>query len=71
MFSINITDDVALANVDRFIGDWHNAEAIYFVDPKYPADSLVSRLNLKRYTHSVFLKTIGCGYCLKPWMEGL
>ena len=56
MFSINITDDVALANVDRFLGDWHNAEAIYFVDPKYPADSLVSRLNLKRYTHSVFFE---------------
>ena len=54
MYSINITDDVALANIDRFLGDWHNAEAIYFVDPKYPADSLVSRLNLKRYTHSVF-----------------
>ena len=56
MFSINITDDVALANVDRFLGDWHNAEAIYFVDPKYPADSLVSRLNLKRYTQSVFFE---------------
>ena len=56
MYSINITDDVALANIDRFLGDWHNAEAIYFVDPKYPADSLVSRLNLKRYTHSVFFE---------------
>ena len=56
MYSINITDDVALSNVDRFLGDWHNAEAIYYVDPKYPADSLVSRLNLKRYTHSVFFE---------------
>ena len=56
MYSINITDDVALANIDRFLGDWHNAEAIYYVDPKYPADSLVSRLNLKRYTHSVFFE---------------
>ena len=69
MYSINITDDVALANIDRFLGDWHNAEAIYFVDPKYPADSLVSRLNLKRYTHSVFLKMIGYGSYLKLWME--
>ena len=65
MFSINITDDVALANIDRFLGDWHNAEAIYYVDPKYPADSLVSRLNLKRYTHSVFSKMIGYGFYLK------
>jgi len=56
MYSINITDDVSLANIDRFLGDWHNADAIYFVDPKYPADSLVSRLNLKRYTHSVFFE---------------
>ena len=56
MYSINITDDVAISNIDRFLGDWHNAESIYYVDPKYPADSLVSRLNLKRYTHSVFFE---------------
>lgn len=56
MYSINITDDVALSNIDRFLGDWHNKEAIYYVDPKYPADSLVSRLNLKRYAHSVFFE---------------
>ena len=48
MYSINITDDVALSNIDRFLGDWHNSDAIYYVDPKYPADSLVSRLNLKK-----------------------
>ena len=56
IYSINIADDVALSNVDRFLGDWHNAEAIYYVDPKYPADSLMSRLNLKKYTHSVFFE---------------
>ena len=56
MYSINIADDVVLSNIDRLLGDWHNAEAIYYVDPKYPADSLVSRLNLKRYTHSVFFE---------------
>jgi hypothetical protein len=55
-YSINITDDVALSNVDRFLGDWHNADAIYYVDPQYPADSLVSRLNMKKYTHSVFFE---------------
>ena len=64
MYSINITDDVALANIDRFLGDWHNAEAIYYVDPKYPADSLVSRLNLKRYTHSVFFEDDRLWVCL-------
>ncbi len=56
MYSINITDDVSLSNVDRFLGDWHNADAIYYVDPKYPADSLVSRLNMKKYTHTVFFE---------------
>jgi len=56
MYSINITDDVALANVDRYLGDWHNADAIYYVDSKYPADSLVSRLNMKKYAHSVFFE---------------
>ena len=56
MYSINITDDVAISNIDRFLGDWHNSDAIYYVDPKYPADSLVSRLNLKKYTHSVFFE---------------
>ena len=30
IYSINIADDVALSNVDRFLGDWHNAEAIYY-----------------------------------------
>ena len=56
IYSVNITDDVALNNVDRYLGDWHNAEAIYYVDPKYPADSLVARLNMKKYTHSVFFE---------------
>ena len=56
IYSINIADDVALSNIDRFLGDWHNAEAIFYVDPKYPADSLMSRLNLKKYTHSVFFE---------------
>ena len=56
IYSINIADDVALSNIDRFLGDWHNAEAIFYVDPKYPADSLMSRLNLKKYTQSVFFE---------------
>ena len=56
MYSINITDDVAISNIDRYLGDWHNSDAIYYVNPKYPADSLVSRLDLKRYTHSVFFE---------------
>ena len=53
---MNITDDVALNNVDRYLGSWHNADAVYYVDPKYPADSLVARLNMKKYAHSVFFE---------------
>ena len=53
---MNITDDVAVENIDRYLADWHNADAVYYVDPKHPADSLVSRLNMKRYTHSVFFE---------------
>ena len=50
MYSINITDDVTVSNIDRFLGDWHNAEAVYYVDPKYPADDV---------TYTV---TVGGGY---------
>ena len=35
MYSINITDDVAISNIDRYLGDWHNSDAVYYVDPKY------------------------------------
>ena len=56
IYSININDDVTLSNIDRYLSEWHNAESIYYVDPKYPADSLVSRINLKRYTHSIFFE---------------
>ncbi len=56
MYSVNIADDLVLSNIDRYLGDWHNADAVYFVDPKYPADSLVSRLNMKKYTHSVYFE---------------
>ena len=54
IYSINISDDVVIQNIDRFLGDWHNAKEVYYVNPKYPADTLVSRINLKRYVQSVF-----------------
>ena len=56
IYSINISDDVAIQNIDRYLGDWYNANAVYYVDPNYPADTLVSRLNMKRYVHSVFFE---------------
>ena len=54
IYSINISDDVVIQNIDRFLGDWYNAQEVYYVNPKSPADTLVSRLNLKRYVQSVF-----------------
>ena len=48
--------DQGLARVHSMVKRGKNADAIYFVDPKNPADSLVSRLNMKRYTHSVFFE---------------
>ena len=54
IYSINISDDVVIQNIDRFLGDWYNAKEVYYVNPKYPADTLVSRVNLKRYVQSVF-----------------
>ena len=54
IYAINISDDVVIKNIDRYLVDWYNAETIYYKDPKYPADTLVSRLNMKRYVHSVF-----------------
>ena len=56
IYSVNISDDVAIQNIDRYLGDWYNANAVYYVDPNYPADTLVSRLNMKRYVHSVFFE---------------
>ena len=56
IYSINISDDVYLENIHRYISDWQNAEAIYQLNKDYPADTLLSRLNLKKYTHSVFFE---------------
>ena len=54
IYSINISDDIVIQNIDRYLGDWYNAKEIYYVNPKYPADTLLSRINLKRYVQSVF-----------------
>lgn len=56
IYSVNISDDVYLENIHRYISDWKNAEAVYKVNKDYPADTLLSRLNLKKYVHSVFFE---------------
>jgi hypothetical protein len=50
IYSIQISDDIYIQNIDRYLMDWNNAENIYLSDQKDAIDSLgleVSRLNLK------------------------
>ncbi len=56
IYSINISDDVVIQGIDRYLGDWYNRETVYYVDPQSPADAPVSRLDMKRYVHSLFFE---------------
>ena len=56
VYSIQISDDVYIENIDRYIADWNNSESVYLTDSE-SEDSLslaVSRLNLKKYVNNVF-----------------
>ena len=56
IYSIQINDDIYIENIDRYIMSWQSAEAVYLTDGE-ERDSLsleVSRLNIKKYVHSVF-----------------
>jgi hypothetical protein len=56
IYSVQINDDIYIENIDRYITDWLNAPAVYLTDQGL-IDSLsleVSRLNLKKYVHSIF-----------------
>ena len=56
IYSIQINDDVYIENIDRYLMDWRNAETVYLTESD-ALDTLsleVSRLNLKKYVHSLF-----------------
>ena len=56
IYSIQISDDVYIENIDRYLMDWNNSEAVYLTDQD-ELDSLsieVSRLNLKKYVDYIF-----------------
>jgi len=56
IYSIQISDDVYIENIDRYIMDWNNSDAVYLTDDDV-LDTLsleVSRLNLKKYVDYVF-----------------
>ena len=56
IYSIQISDDVYIENIDRYLMDWQNSEAVYLTESDV-LDTLsleVSRLNIKKYVHSVF-----------------
>ena len=56
IYSIQISDDVYIENIDRYLMDWNNAESVYLTEQD-ALDSLsieVSRLNLKKYVDYIF-----------------
>jgi len=56
IYSIQINDDVYIENIDRYLTAWQNAETVYLTEFE-ELDTLsleVSRLNLKKYVHSLF-----------------
>ncbi len=54
LYAVNISDDIYRENVQRYIGDWNNAETVYLTDPDVPEADQVSRLNLKKYVQTIF-----------------
>ncbi len=56
LYAVNVSDDIYRENIQRYIGDWNNAETVYLTDPNLPEEEQVSRLNLKKYVHSVFFE---------------
>lgn len=57
VYKVNITDDIYRENIDRYIGDWENAETVYLSSAIDSTNSVsVSRLNLKKYVHSIFFE---------------
>ena len=57
IYSIQISDDIYVENIDRYLMDWNNAETVYLSEAVDALDSLtleVSRLNLKKYVDYIF-----------------
>ena len=54
IYAVNIADDVYRENIDRYIGDWNAADVIYLTSQGDMESDEFSRLNLKRYVHSIF-----------------
>jgi len=54
VYAVNIADDVYRENVDRYLGDWNAAEVVYQTGQGEMDSEEFSRLNLKRYVHSIF-----------------
>ncbi|MFH1852953.1 MAG: putative Ig domain-containing protein [Candidatus Neomarinimicrobiota bacterium] len=54
IYGIKLADENYLTNIQRYIGDWNEAEAVYASDGEQRSDGSVSRLNLKKYVHSIF-----------------
>ncbi|NQU27362.1 MAG: hypothetical protein HQ528_03650 [Candidatus Marinimicrobia bacterium] len=57
IYGVKIADDIYKANIRRYIGDWDNAPAVYAGSTDAREDNSVSRLNLKKYVHSIFYES--------------
>ena len=44
IYSIQISDDIYIQNIDRYLMDWNNAENIYLSDQKDVIDSSIAEL---------------------------
>lgn len=54
VYAVNIADDIYRENIDRYIGDWNAADVVYQTGQGETDSGGFSRLNLKRYVHSIF-----------------
>jgi len=54
IYGVKLADDVYKTNIHRYIGEWETAPAVYVTGSTGREDGSVSRLNLKKYVHSIF-----------------
>ncbi|MEE8437088.1 MAG: VCBS repeat-containing protein [Candidatus Neomarinimicrobiota bacterium] len=54
VYSITISDDVYIENIDRYLMDWEIAPAVYLTESGTKDSLEVSRLNLKKYVKNIF-----------------
>jgi len=54
IYAVTISDDIYIENIDRYLLDWENSEAVYLTESGLKDSLEVSRLNLKKYVKNIF-----------------